>query len=360
MERARVLVLDTGELDDVCGALADLFIPFIRAAAIPARTSFLSEAEVVIATEATAATARDLALPGPETPTRILVGAPGREPDDELRAGFDFLVRRPLHPEALRLLIQHCVFRGEDRRAEARAAVGLDVAVELDGTLEKATLVDLSTRACRVQLAARIVPGQRLRLILPAGSESAPTPLAVRVLRVEFDERLHRQGVYVAAFEFEDLTVEASDAVDHLLLELGVLIPIGSPDFDPSRERRTPRADFDRKVPAFREAGLQVLLGRDLSIGGVRVEAAPGLELHERVQLALYGAAREEPLIVWASVVRDDGPRGFALTFDPLEGAEKVRLEAILERLPPVASLADAEEAQAEQEEAALLGRLLD
>ncbi len=46
-------------------------------------------------------------------------------------------------------------------------------------------------------------------------------------------------------------------------------------------------------------------MGRDLSMGGMRIEPHPGLEMGKTLRLAIYGAPREEPFIVRARVVRN-------------------------------------------------------
>jgi hypothetical protein len=60
----------------------------------------------------------------------------------------------------------------------------------------------------------------------------------------------------------------------------------------------------------------RVLLGRDLSRAGVRVEPAAGLTVGRALRVAIYGAARTEPVVVPAVVTRDDGEQGLLLRFD--------------------------------------------
>jgi hypothetical protein len=59
----------------------------------------------------------------------------------------------------------------------------------------------------------------------------------------------------------------------------------------------------------------QVLFARDLSVGGVRVDPHPDLQLGDRFQLALYNAFFSEAIVVDAQVLRDDGERGIVLRF---------------------------------------------
>jgi hypothetical protein len=109
-------------------------------------------------------------------------------------------------------------------------------------------------------------------------------------------------------------------------------------------ERRTSRrASFGAKVPAFGSRALRVLVGRDLSVGGMRVEANSDISIGDRLHLAIYGDPGEEPLLVWATVERDDGGRGFGLAFDPLHDVVANQLERLVVSLPAVESLHDSE-----------------
>jgi hypothetical protein len=77
---------------------------------------------------------------------------------------------------------------------------------------------------------------------------------------------------------------------------------------------------------------------------GMRVERFPGLEVGDRLHVALYGDAGEaDPLLVWATVSRDDGEDGMALVFDEVQRATARKLETLICSLPAVESLHDDE-----------------
>jgi hypothetical protein len=82
-------------------------------------------------------------------------------------------------------------------------------------------------------------------------------------------------------------------------------------------------------------------LGRDLSIGGVRIVEHSGLEVGAEVTLALYAGRREEPLVVEATVLRDDGEDGVALIFNSVSDRQGRALERLCSSLSPVESLSD-------------------
>ncbi|MBW2421834.1 MAG: PilZ domain-containing protein [Deltaproteobacteria bacterium] len=109
---------------------------------------------------------------------------------------------------------------------------------------------------------------------------------------------------------------------------------------DDHSERRTrPRADFQHEIQTVGDSHTRVLMGRDLSAGGMRVETLPWLEVGDQLRLALYGLAEAGPTIVSACVIRDDGEAGLALRFDGLAGEEAERLEKLVASLPGIESL---------------------
>ena len=119
-----------------------------------------------------------------------------------------------------------------------------------------------------------------------------------------------------------------------VLQHLGDLQPDATPQASGER-RRSERHSFESSVPAFRSKAPPVLAlsARDLSTEGLGIARAPGLSLGERVQLALSADAGDETLLVWARVVRDDGPRGMALAFEPAATAH-AQLTRLVAALP--------------------------
>ena len=109
-------------------------------------------------------------------------------------------------------------------------------------------------------------------------------------------------------------------------------------------ERRThDRVAFETPVAAAGSEGPFVLIGRDLSPGGMRIERHPDLALGDRLELVLHGPTGGDPIRVDAEVARDDGPSGFGLVFDRLTGDDGERLEKMVACLPDVESLEDGE-----------------
>jgi len=105
-------------------------------------------------------------------------------------------------------------------------------------------------------------------------------------------------------------------------------------------ERRSqPRADFQHEILTLGDPRTRVLMGRDLSAGGMRVETLPHLEVGDRLRLALYGPAEAEPTVVNAEVIRDDGEAGLALRFEGLPPDQAEKLEKLVAALPGIESL---------------------
>ncbi len=114
----------------------------------------------------------------------------------------------------------------------------------------------------------------------------------------------------------------------------------GSPD----ERRKEKRARYDQQITQLGERAERVLVGRDISAGGMRVDPQPDLMPGMKLSLAVYGDAREEPLVVAAEVIRNEGPEGVALQFENVPQEIGERLENLVLSLPGVESLQEGED----------------
>jgi hypothetical protein len=390
-----VLLLDDGELEDIQVLLEELQVPLarIRGGAIVKGTP--APRDLLIATPRRIDAVVPAGASG-NAPTRIVVvheDSTGLR-EKLRRSGFDYLVRRPVHPEALRLLLLRSLYRGEEKRGEPRVAAGLDISYRTGLRSRRAILADLSTKGCRLVSRNAIDSGRRIRVNLPEALETGD-PIAVvgHVLRSTREERPGVGEVHVAAVLFDKVSEDARQALELLVEDLSrgpatlrrgatrSPAPIGEergkpipfrpgaapqdargkadeagrtlavevslvPEADGAggKERRVqPRSTYELTVPAFGKRALRVLVGRDLSIGGMRIERLPALEVGDRLHLAVYGSAEEAPFLVWGTVARDDGEAGMGVVFDPLEPELARRLERLVTSLPAVESLRDGE-----------------
>jgi len=400
-----VLLLDDGELDDVQKMLEGLEIPFgrIRGGAIARSTP--APKDLLIATPRRIDSVKTaVSETGAEPPVRVvIVNEDSNTLREHLRKiGFDFLVRRPVHPEALRLLLLHCLYQGEEKRADPRVAIGYEISFRAGLLNRKATLADLSVRGCRLLSLTRFDVGKRIKLQIPEALETGdPFSVAGRIVRVDFDPKAGEEGLYNAGVLFERVSSDAREALEIIIedraqgpamlrharvhapgpgpavaeeapeqpaeetavpnasgevgarvdIEVDVRMesePTGTSEpasAEPSgRERRqSKRGAYDQTVPAFGNRALRVLVGRDLSVGGMRIARLPGLEMGDRLHLAIYGEPGDPPFLVWGTVSRDDGEHGMALVFDPVEPEVGHHLESLVGNLPSVESLHDSE-----------------
>jgi hypothetical protein len=393
-----VLLLDDGELEDIQRMLEELKVPLarIRGGAIVSGTP--APRDLLIATPRRIdAVVPPNAMSG-SGPVRIVVVSEDSTGLRERlrRSGFDYLVRRPVHPEALRLMLLRSLYRGDERRVEPRVAAGLDVSYRTGLRSRRAILADLSTKGCRLVSRTPVDSGRRIRVNLPEALETGD-PIAVvgHVLRSTREERPGVGTVHIAAVLFDRVSDDARQALELLVEDLShgpatlrrgaartpvppnqergkpipfragaapaaskpgaqtpeeshaslaVEVSLESENEASGKERRVqPRAAYELTVPAFGKRALRVLVGRDLSVGGMRIERLPALEVGDRLHLAVYGSAEEAPFLVWGTVTRDDGEAGMGVVFDLLEPEIARRLERLVTSLPAVESLRDGE-----------------
>jgi len=311
------------------------------------------------------------------------------------RSGVDLVVRRPVHPAALRLLLVHALYRGPERRTR-RVAVGAPVRFRLGLLKRDATLADLSMRGCLLLSRHNARVGQRVVVWVPDpatdGRSFALRGAVVRTMTTDSGERgfgvdfgkvakefasqlkaavaAHLDGPAAESKELVspaiaraqaappgmpapdagttqpvacDATgsavrevVRAPDAVDGGPASdsaCGTGDAVESPDAD-ERRRAERHAYPGRRVVALGGQAARVLIGRDLSVGGMRVDRAPNLQPGQVLQLAIHVTAGETPLVVHAEILRDDGERGFALRFRNLSTPAERYLAKMVSSLP--------------------------
>jgi len=444
-----VLLLDDGELEDIHVLLEELGVACarVRGGAIVKGTA--PPKDLLVSTPRRIDAVADTLAGSGEPPIRVMVVQEDSKALRERlrRDGFDYLVRRPVHPEALRLLMLHCIYQGEEKRGDRRVPVGREVQFRCGLTTRRATLADLSINGCRLISDEMLEEGKRVRISIPAAMD-AEEPIAVRG-RISRSESLDRENGLrnVLGVEFEALGAGPRQALEMLIedckqgpstlrsgldplprpdpnaepealppaaeakpaaakrpagnggpVRLGTLLrkqrgivreinaarPVVEPVEAESDQTAAPetweseatestaasasqsqaastaasettpsealdrrahrRSRYMQKIPAFGNRALRVLVGRDLSVSGMRVDRLEGLSPGDRMHLAIYGEPGEQPLLVWGSILRDYGSAGgMAITFDPLSAQEETQLERLVANLPAVESLHDSE-----------------
>jgi len=380
------------------------------------------------------------------------------------RVDTDLLVRQPVHPAALRLLILHALYRGPEKRRATRVSMGAPVRFRSGLRRRPAILAELSIRGCRMMVDSgshRAVPDKLVTVVLPPGVTHDKRSLSLRghvlrtssagegtdVIAVLFEllrdatrKRLesivaaHSNGPAVldetVALALDSLPIIPDDAAASPVIpkddgpppiapedtgpapvisedaaaapvisedaepapappedagpapiisedpeplpiafedlapspitpEEAGATPVAAEETDPSSsvpedgepgpleldssadepagERRIQgRHSISRRIVALGDEAARVLIGRDLSIGGMRVDSTPGLAVGDRLKVAVHIRPDGQPLVVSAEITRDDGPDGMALRFVDLSPAACAYLAEMVVALPTI------------------------
>ncbi len=349
-----VLLIDDGELDTVNGMLEQLGADFERVPGASLRPP-APQAETLLVT--TAALARRLGIRrevDARSPRATWVAFVSNEPPAEngplAARGFDFLIREPVHPAALRVLLLRALFRGAEARRAPRVACGHPVTFKTGFWRQQATLIDLSPRGCRLLVAKPVKEKCDLTVQIPkelcAGRALELSGHAVRVVPAE--RECGKPGETIVGVRFAPVEGETRSRLRALLAErvLGpAIVATGAAaERAAGSERRRParvnkRAAYDRKITAMDGGSGYMLMCRDISVGGMRIEPVEGLVVGSRLELAVQLSPREEPFLVDAVVLRDDGEQGLALQFAWIAPEDQLRVHELLEKLPSIEGL---------------------
>jgi len=360
-----VLLVHDGELSDLTRVVAGLGVDLHERLGAPTESERAWSWDLVVGTPRRLieldggpgqAGERIAVLAGDSRTARALVA----------RTGIRRVVRLPVHPAALRLLVLHSLYRGPERRRMPRVGIGAAIRFRSGLRRRTAILVDLSRRGCRLLTTDAVPQGRRLSLAIPAevagGRPLSLMGVAGRV--VETDPRM--PGVQSMLILFEGASARDLRRLDEIVAahagspavcppDAGVPLadpaawPAGPatgaetealPELEvdePTDDRRaSPRLGFTDPVIALGDEAARVLLGRDLCAGGMRVDPHPDLRVCDEVRLALHLGVCPEPLLVRARVERDDGENGLVLVFHELGPDDRSELERVLSLLPVV------------------------
>ena len=345
----RSLLLHDGELADVSALLAALDIPFVE------RLGAENQLDRQISWDLVIASARrilDLQLPAsaaPPTQIAILAHDARTLRSSLRRTGTTLMVRRPVHPAALRALVVHSLYRGPEKRRSTRVNVGAPVRIKVGWRPRPALLVDLSVSGCRLMTDRVVEPGRSFRLLIPA-ELCGGKPLSLEASVVECTASPEALlGRFVTTASFESLSARL-----HTQLQFAVTLhadgpatcegaprlptaaprPAAAPA--PVDRRESDRLPLDQRVVALDQEAARVLMGRDLSRGGMRVNPNPLLAVGMNLRLAVHAETREQPLILHATVERDDGELGLVLRFRDLSPELTRYLDYVIHALPLV------------------------
>ncbi len=347
-----VLVVDDGQLDRVYEILEQLGAEPERIAASKVRGGIEKPRDLVVMSW----------HPTKEIP-ELLDNAEGVEPTkvcfhsqdflplrQRLRdLGVDFLVQGALDNDSLRAFLQSQLHDGPERRADLRLNLGGTVGLQIGDAKERAKLADLSTAVCRVVTDRQIPVGEAVTIVFPKGlGGDAALEVPGRVIRSGDAELRPTRTSYSIVVRFEGHADAVCEQLEKILAgeQIGTratpLQPAAAAapaQTGPSERRSGERHPYERPVALLDLGGAEPVIGRDLSMSGVRLTGAPDLAEGAKLTIALYGASkRGEPVVVDAAVIRVEGD-AVALEFTDASDAQRRDLERLLGSSTMVESL---------------------
>ncbi|MCP4035869.1 MAG: PilZ domain-containing protein [bacterium] len=341
----RILLLHDEELSEIRQLLGDLAITFVERRGAPTEVDLRADWDLIIASQK-----RVSAFEGSEKTQKTRRIAVIDNDSRTLRAllrrmGVDYVVARPVHAAALRLLVLHCVYRGPERRRLSRVSIGAKVQVRTGLFRRSAILADLSLHGCRLVCDKPLKAGSKMKLFFPSemgyGKEfNLPT----RALRTAPAVGASAGEGHIVAGIFHGLSPAQGqrlrkvfekyrDGPARLPEASRSQLQQGSGDDQPER-RAVARKEYEKHVVAVSDEATRVLLCRDISIGGMRVEPNESLVPGDDLLIAVHVRSRAEPLIVNAQVSRDDGKSGMVLAFHNLSNESEDYLKKMVHLLP--------------------------
>ena len=342
-EIPRVALLDDGELDDVRAALHALGVPHCDA-----RRATIGEAVPILLS--TPARAVSLALGCGEAPPHHLhaVIANGIQASG---APCDLELLRPIESSVLRLLTRRSdLAANRERRLSTRVALGSPVWVQVGNDRREVAVSRISIGGCGLVSPALLRTGARVSIELPPelsaprrlvlsgevlGSREIATgdgqtfDVSVAFRALDLGDRVTLRALMARhAIDFRPATEGSSARGDRGLRERAL---------PPARDRRrTLRRRFQQRVMGVLGGIAHVLLARDLSRGGMRIEWNERLAIGDALKIAVFGALDTAPLLAPAVVERDDEADGWFLRFTALEADIEDRLDALIDSLAPL------------------------
>lgn len=342
-----VLLLHDGELTDVGALMGELCLRVVDRRGAPNFRDRKTEWLVIVGTPS-----RIVELGQLESgPPRIAIHEGDSRTARSMlsRIGVTLQVRRPFHPAAMRLLILHQIYNGPEKRRSVRVAVGAPVRFKVGLRKKAAVLADVSVRGGRLLVPLALERGSSIRLWLPAELVPDGKPLALRGKVVRSRPPTNRsEGSAAVAFAVggRDQGARLGTVVTRFASGLAILERSGAGSSaeggEGEGERRTePRREYASRIVALDEQSTRVLVGQDISRGGMRIDPNSSLSLGDDLQVAIHVRARSEPLVVWSRVVRDDGSRGLVLRFHSLTSESERYLDKMVNFLPILAARED-------------------
>ena len=365
-----VLILDDGELDNVYRMLLELRTDVVRLRGAEIGRSVVGPRDLLVtAGRRTLGEMPELTAPeGTESsPIWICVHnqdfMPLRERLCEM--GVHYLLQNALDEQSRRRFLIQLLRSGAEQRGSSRLHLGGDVDYRTDNATRQGRLVELSVDGCRILAQESLQMGTPLTAILPPSlGGGAELELRGIVLREAEHEVCSGQDLYSTVIGFGELDDAIREKLESITRgeRIGTKItPLASlpeeariaggdtadgradeEDSDTAADRRGEvRHAYDRPVHVigYEPAAGVPVLGCDLSLSGVRLSGCPGFDAGVRITLAIFGSAREEPIILEAAVIRSAANGEMGVAFDPLSPGHQQALEKLLNSYPVLDAL---------------------
>jgi hypothetical protein len=217
-------------------------------------------------------------------------------------------------------------------QAVAERRLGLRIPVDQPARISTgwhsfpARLTELSLTGCRLRCEDPVAAGRSVWLWLPRGfGGRLPHPVRADVIRAE-SEPGQATGMCEVALQFRPRLARTHRRLARVMTE----ILSGE-----SERRRDERVPYRRRVIARGPDRPRVLIGQDLSLGGMRISDPEDFPTGTEVQIALHAGGALAPLVVGARVVRNDGAAGAGLVFVDLDETRREQLSKLIHAHAP-------------------------
>ena len=355
-----VLVVDDGELDDVFTLLGELGADPVRLRPAEAANlgRFSTPPRALVASARSAMERSIASFVGADVATvAVAEGDSHNLSKLLLRQGFQYVVSRPVHRDALRLLLTNLIWRGSERRSRVRVPIGCELTVRAGWRRRGAVLLEVSAGGCSLLCEGPVPRGSRLTVRIPKDvTGDRALALSGRVVRAKRRARPNPDGLILAGLAFEKLSKRKARRLEELLrarahgpvalhrasherVEQPVEAPAVTDGEQFEHERAHPRAKLRHEAVALDADSnhvRHVLFGTELSLGGMRIEPHPDLSEGEELTLVLYSSACAASVVLVADVMRDEGSQGLALRFHELSTEAREGIEQIMAHPPEI------------------------
>lgn len=320
MDEVQVRIVDDGELLDVREALAALGVRYEDGGEDAGH-----EIPLLVTTASRARGVRGAGRGGLRHHLHLVVS----DADGKALEGVpcDFLLRRPVTKEVLRLLTERACYSGPERRRMTRVAMGAPVTVRVDGNTHDAILAQLSIGGCGLVSSRAFVVDAALVVEIP--------PELTKPRRLAISGRVISSRSTTTA---DGATFDVSVVFDALRLSDRVTlraVMAGQPiDFRPQGEvkgpkNRAPRRGLRRRPLGGRLGVARVVIGRDLGPQGMRIELDPSLEAGAILDLALYGSGGGDAVLLRGTTERDPEEEAWRVRFEGVSGIAAEGIERL-------------------------------